>query len=72
MFLTRNGAEGLLACRKLLGVVISDVDVPGLSGPEVLDAMRGRRKLMISGNNAGFNTAPAGRTDAMAMDCRTN
>ncbi len=41
MFLAKNRTEGLLACRKLLEVVISDVDMPGLSG---LEAMRGEKE----------------------------
>ena len=40
VFLARNGKEGLLACRDLSDVVILDVDMPGLSGFKVLEALR--------------------------------
>jgi DNA-binding response OmpR family regulator len=40
VFLARNGKEGLLACRDLPDIVILDVDMPGLSGFKVLEALR--------------------------------
>jgi DNA-binding response OmpR family regulator len=43
VFLARNGKEGLLACRDLPDIVILDVDMPGLSGFKVLEALREER-----------------------------
>ena len=40
VFLARKGKEGLLTCRDQPDVVILDVDMPGLSGFKVLEALR--------------------------------